>query len=273
MLGFFFRHYDPFVDRYVIYDNGSTDTSLEILKAHPKVELRRFKQTHADSFVFSHRQFQNEAWKESRAQADWVIVTAIDEHLEILGRSHRAYLEDAMRDRVTLIPAIGLQMLSDDAPKGHERLASTRTQGAPWDVMNKLSVFNPNAIVETNFSVGRHRASPVGETKLPKCDELMLLHYKYLGFERTLARQAALGSEIGPSDRAKNFGYQYFWSSERLRSDWEDVRKRCIDIGTSGFLPYRIPSLTRWWRPEGFVDGAADGRSTASSILGWLRSI
>jgi len=73
--------------------------------------------------------------------------------------------------------------------------------------------------------------------------------------------------EIGPSDRAKNFGYQYFWSSERLRSDWEDVRKRCIDIGTSGFLPYRIPSLTRWWRPEGFVDGAADGRSTASSIL------
>ena len=29
MLAFFFRHYDPWVDRYVIYDDGSTDGSLE----------------------------------------------------------------------------------------------------------------------------------------------------------------------------------------------------------------------------------------------------
>ena len=41
MLGFFFRHYDRFVQRYVVYDNASTDHSLEILHANPKVEVRR----------------------------------------------------------------------------------------------------------------------------------------------------------------------------------------------------------------------------------------
>jgi len=253
-LGFFFRHYDPFVDRYLIYDNGSTDGSLEILRAHPKVELRHFERTHPESFVLSHQQFQNEAWKESRDEADWVIVTAIDEHLEVTGGDNRRYLRSAMTAGVTLIPAIGLQMISDDEPKESERLASTRTSGAPWDLMSKLSVFSPNRIVETNFAVGRHAASPVGDLRLPSCDELMLLHYKYLGFARTLARQAALGNELGPADAAKFFVTQYFWSSERLLADWNDVRKRCIDISTPGFLPYRIPDLKPWWRAEGFVD-------------------
>lgn len=273
MLGFFFRQYDPIVDRYLVYDNGSTDGSLDILNAHPKVELRRFEQTHAESFVLSHQQFQNEAWKESRHEADWVIVTAIDEHLEVAGRNNRKYLKSVHNYGVTLIPAIGLQMISEDEPRQGERLASTRTLGAFWDVMSKLSVFDPNKIVETNFTVGRHGAMPIGETRLPRCDELMLLHYKYLGFERTLARQAALGNKIGPADRANNFGYQYFWSPERLRADWDHVASNCVDISTSAFLPYRIPGLTRWWRPEGFVDVNAGGQLKAGSIARRLRSI
>jgi len=41
MLPLFFRNYDPWVDQYFIYDDGSTDGSIETLKAHPKVEMRR----------------------------------------------------------------------------------------------------------------------------------------------------------------------------------------------------------------------------------------
>ena len=43
MLPFFFNHYDTWVDRYYIHDDGSTDGSLDILHAHPKVEVRRFE--------------------------------------------------------------------------------------------------------------------------------------------------------------------------------------------------------------------------------------
>src|SRR6516225_4910569 len=83
MLGFFFRHYDPWVDQYVVYDDGSTDGSREILQAHPKVELRNFTRVKLNSFALSHKAMQDEAWKESRGRADWVVVTAIDEHLHV----------------------------------------------------------------------------------------------------------------------------------------------------------------------------------------------
>src|SRR5215211_8196051 len=85
-LDFFFRHYDPIVERYVIFDDGSTDGSLERLRRHPKVDLRRLVRSHPASFVLSELELFNNCWKESRgtenrAPADWVIVCSLDEHL------------------------------------------------------------------------------------------------------------------------------------------------------------------------------------------------
>jgi glycosyltransferase involved in cell wall biosynthesis len=81
MLPFFFRHYDALVDRYVVHDDGSSDATLSLLAAHPRVERRRFPRSVADSYVLSAQALHNTAWKESRGRADWVILTAIDEHL------------------------------------------------------------------------------------------------------------------------------------------------------------------------------------------------
>jgi hypothetical protein len=38
MLPFFFRHYDRLVDRYFMFDDGSSDGTSSILSSHPKVE-------------------------------------------------------------------------------------------------------------------------------------------------------------------------------------------------------------------------------------------
>src|SRR6267378_5894592 len=176
MLGFFFRHYDPWVDRYFIYDDGSSDGSLDVLTQHPKVVLRRFERTNPNSFVLSHQAFHNQVWKESRGQADWVVITALDEHLHLKSSPIGEYLADCAELGVTVIPALGYQMLTNDVPESGEWLCETRTLGAPFADMNKLSIFNPDAIVETGFAVGRHHAQPRGDLRLPARDELMLLH-------------------------------------------------------------------------------------------------
>lgn len=251
MLGFFFRHYEPWVDRYVIYDDGSDDGSLKLMASNPKVEIRRFDRSVSNSFVLSHRELHNEVWKESRGEADWVIVTAIDEHLELSGgRDVSQYLDNCHEDGVTLIPAIGFQMISRHFPHPSWRLASTLTVGAPFSEMNKLSIFNPDRIVSTGFVEGRHTARPEGEIVFPTTDQMMLLHYKYLDFERTLSRHRALNARLGAIDVERSFGHQYSRDREATWQAWQSFEKNAINTRASGFVPTAPGNYEKpiWWR-------------------------
>ena len=205
MLGFFFRHYDELVQRYIIFDDGSNDGSVEILRTHPKVEMRRW-QRDPDSFVLSEQDLSNHCWKESRGRADWVIVLDLDEFL-----FHSAlldYLSFLKSAAVTVVPALGFQMMSEIFPRPEEQLANTRVHGAPWTQMCKCSVFDPDKIEEINFSPGRHRADPIGRVLAPPRDELLNLHYKYLGFDYVVARHRELRGGMGATDQSKNWGTQ-----------------------------------------------------------------
>jgi len=247
MLPFFFRHYDGLVDRYFIYDDGSDDGSSELLRSHPKVDARRFQRTDPESFVRSEQTFSNDCWKESRGVADWVIVTDVDELL--VHEALSGYLADCTAEGVTLIPSLGFQMISETVPDADEDLPRSRRFGTPWIQMMKPSLFAPDAITEMNFLPGRHSAEPQGRVRVPPRDELVLLHYKYLGFERTLARHRALAAKLGPSDRAAGWGHKYSWSREQLRDDWDAVARDGVDWAEAMADPSWHYPIAPWWSP------------------------
>jgi len=246
ILGFFFRHYLPWVDRFVIYDDGSDDDSNQIITSHPNTEVRRFLRTTPDSFDLSARQLLNNCWKESRGKADWVVVTDIDEHL--YHSDIKKYLLSCRSKGITVIPALGYQMITDEFPAADEHLASTRMKGAQFSIMNKLGIFNPDLVKETNFAVGRHEAEPIGLIKLPKQDELLLLHYKYLGFDYLIERNFSLREGRGATDVQKGFGHHYFWDEEKYRERWKFFESKLVNIallGPEAWINYREP---KWWR-------------------------
>jgi glycosyltransferase involved in cell wall biosynthesis len=248
MLGFFFRHYDSWVDRYIVFDDGSTDGSLEILRSNPKVDVRPLVRASPDSFILSQLQLTNEAWKESRGRADWVIVVDVDEHLQARGWNNADYLTTCARRGVTWIPAIGYQMVSEEFPGPDEHLATTCITGAPSSWMSKLSLFNPDAVVETRFTMGRHEAQPAGELRLPAIDELMLLHYKYLGLEYASARLGALAARRGELDLRNGWSSHYDWDRAQLEAVVKDMLARRVDVHRGSDGP--ATPLKRWWRPD-----------------------
>lgn len=246
MLEFFFRHYDPLVDRYIVYDDRSTDRTLEMLSQHPRVEIRKFERVAPDSFVKSHAVWQNNIWKESRGSADWIILTAIDEYLYHPDLAR--YLSGARDAGVTAIPALGYQMVSRDFPAPDENLALTRTRGSPDMTYSKLSLFNPDAILQTNYTLGRHFAVPTGRVKYPERDELLILHYKYLGIEHVAQRNALLLTGFGKADHEGNVGFQYKWSKEKLLETFDFLESKSIDIRDPNAHSPEWHFWPRWWR-------------------------
>ena len=244
MLPFFFRHYDPIVDRYIVYDDGSTDRTLEMLAAHPRVEVRPFVRSVPDSYVLSALALHDNVWKESRGRADWVIITAVDEHLY-----HPAglgwYLWMSGWCGITAVPAVAFQMVADVFPSPRERLANTRRRGVPLDHYNKLSIFDPDAISETRYEVGRHRALPQGNVRYPKRDRLLLFHYKFLGMDYLSSRYALLSRGLGPRDKANKFGFQYDLPRGELEAEFARLRAAAFDVTGS---ESRKLVRQKWWR-------------------------
>ncbi len=251
MLNYFFRHYDTIVDRYVIFDDGSTDSTLDILKKHPKVEVRKLPRLKVDSFILSENEISNNSWKESRGIADWVILVDIDEFCFTPELNN--YLYECTQSGITMLPALGYQMISQTLPLEKKSLLELVKRGCPWVNMNKLCIFNPNKIIETNNALGRHSSNPVGEVIYPKKDILLNLHYKYLSFENTFNRHKELEKKLGSLDKKNKWGHKYLWDKKQFKEDWDyfenNSTKNVFSIWHT--LTVKHSALTdRWWRKK-----------------------
>jgi hypothetical protein len=149
-------------------------------------------------------------------------------------------------------------MNSEVFPLDEGLLVQTVTRGRPRRFFNKLSVFDPAAIDETRLVEGRHRAAPSGRVVLPAKDELMLWHYKHLGFERNAARHAAQAARLGNKDLENGWGHRYSWPRERLGWQWDEMRATSLDLAVSSAHPAAICERPLWWRPQQCLGDLAD---------------
>ena len=248
ILPFFFRHYDRFVDRYYFFDDGSDDGTLEMLEAHPRVEVRKLERAFP-SFLLSATHVRNNAWKASRGAADWVIATDVDEHLH--HEDIRAYLAACKAKGVTWLPALGYQMITERFPEEGALLCRDHRMGVPYRLLDKIAVFDPAAIAETNFVPGRHFADPSGRVRYDDRDELMNLHYKYLGAEFVTERYAQLLARLGNDEGDESAANHWSLHARQVDSwmrDWADKAYDVTDrrIGRSAMRAH--PLDPKWWR-------------------------
>jgi glycosyltransferase involved in cell wall biosynthesis len=227
MLPYYVRHYLPIAEKFYIYDDGSTDGSLELLEEYPNIIVRSFE-NRGDSFVLNSQKFANESWKSSRGQADWVIICNIDEHL--YHPNLNIYLQYCHFQDITLIPTKGYQMIAETFPITQNRLCDEIAEGMPWEQMDKLAIFNPNAIEEINYSVGRHKAYPKGRVLYPENVEVKLLHYKYLGLDYLVERNAELKNGLKEQDIKMRWGHKYLWELQRTEDDFNYVKSNAVRV-------------------------------------------
>ena len=212
LLPFFFRHYDAFVTRYFIYDHNSTDLSRQILTAHPNVTVRKFEVC-GDSYVSSASDFYNDAWKQSRGRADWVVICNIDEHLE--HPDFAGLFDRAHKNGATIFAAEGFEMITASFPKETAPLREQTHRGWRSELLDKTSVFNPDAIREINYRPGRHVCTPQG-CLVWAAERVRLLHYKYLGLDYLQQRSAELGARRLVGDLRQNLAYHYDTTAAQL---------------------------------------------------------
>lgn len=232
----FVRHYSPWVDRMVIWDERSTDGTREILKACPKVDLRDWHSNGLDDEVFMVA--VNEWTKEAQNEADYVAFVDIDEllyHPNMLDLLDN--LLDESEDIPFVIPATGYALIN---PAG---LVSTDLTGQVYDHV-RTGVRQPNydkrilwrSDLDITQAIGRHYY-PGQWPKHNGVEALdhgvKLLHLHHLGgVEHTMARNARNYLRARDKKYAWNFDSKHNHDPNQSGSlAWvKDAMDRLLDV-------------------------------------------
>jgi len=226
LIPFFLAHYENIADRIIFFDNESTDGSQEYIKKHPKCSVIEFRTNNLmrDDIL---RMIKNSVWKESKGDAEWVIVADIDEFL--YHRDIKKQLTYCKENGISIPLVEGFNMISSSFPKPGIPITKQVKFGTYSKQYSKNIVFDPNKITEINYRVGGHSIEPEGEVNFSQDIAFKLLHYKYLGpTKRLQERWDRMGASLSEINKANE------WTLERsnpaIFTDWFGYVKKHAEL-------------------------------------------
>jgi len=224
MLPFFFRHYEGFSDRIIIYDNQSTDRSCDIISSHPLAELRHWN---TNGFLNNSAMMavKNTCWRNT---TDWTIVVDIDEF--VYYPHLRALL--AKPDTPPAIKCVGCQMVSEQWPQTDSQLTDVVRNGIPCHYFDKVSLFDASRVKFINYGPGCHESLPIlhdGTQAIVKKTPVKLLHYKFLSRSWVVERYAQLHARRSEQDIVHGYATHYL-DIDRAVMEYDDAIAHATDV-------------------------------------------
>ena len=227
LMPYFLRHYTPWVERLIFYDDKSDDGTRELIQECPQAILRDWMGSPGivdDEFLT----FANHYWREAYGHSDWIIWVDADEFLyhPNMGEVLQRYLDADIN-----IPRIqGYTMVSKAFPTGNGQLCDEVKTGFPDDIWSKAALFRENI----KWGLGRHEIDP-WELKIRNSQEaeIKLLHYRALGPEYVRWRHARNWDRVPQRCRDLSYGtntspgwaghHGLAWFEEMINRDWPNV--------------------------------------------------
>ena len=208
ILPFTLDYYSNICEKIFIYDNMSTDSSDEIYKKYPKVDVVKWdsgNQIHELNYT----KIKSEEYKnKSRNQGvDWVIVCDCDEllyHENLLEK-----LEEYKKEGITVPLIDGHDMVSEEFPSYDGDLITNKIKigSKTYEPMCKNIIFNPD--LDVQYGIGGHSLQAIN-AKYSKERELKLLHYKFLGKDYVKKIYISRAKRLSQFNKQNKFGEHYF---------------------------------------------------------------
>ena len=227
ILPYFLRHYGSIASKIVIYDNESSDSSVEIVRSYPNTEVIPHH-TGGKIDDFKYVEIKNNAWKKSRGKADWVIVVDADEFLYHPDLAAR--LKSYRQRGITISTPVGYDMISETFPKSEGMIYDEVKLGVRNKAFDKTRIFDPNAAYEMNYTPGSHGAAPSGFVNYGPYGEFKLLHFRFLGLDYLVERQESGKPRITQYMIEHSFNSHYLLSKDEAINWFNEKRQAATRV-------------------------------------------
>ena len=201
-------HYSNICEKIFVYDNMSNDSSDDIYKKYPKVQVIKWDSGNEINEL-NYIKIKTESYKNnSRGQdVDWVIVCDCDEFLY-----HPNLLEKlkVYKNAGITVPKIsGHDMVSEEFPDydGKPLTEKIKVGSERYQPMSKNIIFDPS--LDVGYGIGAHSFS-CQKGVFSEEEEIKLLHYKFLGKNYVKKLYIDRAKRLSNFNKSNKFGEHYF---------------------------------------------------------------
>jgi glycosyltransferase involved in cell wall biosynthesis len=224
ILPYYLRHYEAVADKIFIFDNGSTDRSDEIIRAHPKAILKKLPYRKNQPLNRILDKVRNQKWQASKRLAQWIIVCDMDEFVHHPTLVH--LLDDCRKRGVTVLRPYGYNMYSKKFPTTSRQIYAEVQEGVHSRWYDKMSVFSAEHIKNMKFTMGCHTAHPQGKVKIERFEKLNLLHFRFLGLDYITQRNK-MGKSRRQADQKTGWSRHFTTDPQKNRRMAKPRQKTC----------------------------------------------
>jgi hypothetical protein len=233
ILPFFLKHYSEFADEIVVYDNKSTDRTIDIAKNWPNVRVEHYD-TGGVTDDSKHRDLKNSIWRGTGP--GWKIVVDCDEFIWYVDKQRKSLVRHILAQYanhgIYIPPIEGWEMVGDKDPTYDGtchiwEIIRHGVRDGKTTMYDKRAVFKFPEVQDMGFDVGAHHMRPrfsagtdsnraVGTAARP----LKLLHFKYTSLDKVQRRATA--TPLSPWNRRVGCGLRHA-NPEFVRKRWNDL--------------------------------------------------
>lgn len=224
------------VDKVVVFDNGSTDGSLEYLSKLKYVEIRNFETSGQNDII--QKAIKEDAYLEYRKYYDIVIISDMDEvfYFNDFKALERQMIDEGYSCMVTPIfslcedfkpqPEEG-KLLHQQCHKFYKQRMNHMTN---FDEFSKISIFNTAVTERVSMSVGQHYVSTYPTMKVMLGDGFCLHIDKGFGIDYKFNIRQKMNKNLSDVNKMYGMCIEYADSYEKLKREYEDNQKKSVNI-------------------------------------------
>lgn len=235
----------PFVRQYwerigcdvVVFDNGSTDGSLEYLSSIPYVTIRHFDSDGHNDII--HKNVKEQAYLKYKNDYDIIIITDMDEIFFF--DDFKAVSETFIDGCYNILMTPIISLCEDFKPPYsedkylhqlcHKFYKQRMNHMKGFEDFSKLSIFNTKVTDKVEMSVGQHYVKTSPDMKIMLSNNGFNLHIdKGFGLDYKYKVRQRMYANLSETNKRYGMAIEYADSYEKLEREYKNNQKNSFDI-------------------------------------------